>query len=422
MKQTTDRPLIIGLDIGTSKVAVLVSEILHDGAVNVLGVGITPSQGMDKGGVNDLESVVRSVERAINDAELMSDCKIRSVFLSLSGKHIHCQTERGMGTISDQEVTQDDIDMVIHTAKSVKISEDQRVLHVIPQEYKIDYQERIKNPLGLSGVRVEVSVQLITCHSDTARNIEKAVERCGLKVEQLIFSGLAASHAVITRDERELGVCVVDIGGGTMDIAVWTGGALRHSAVIPYAGNVITSDIAYAFGTPLSDAEKIKVKYGCALSKLVNTDSKVNVPVNVPSVGGRPSRSLQHQTLAEVIEPRCSELLGLVHQELERAQERLRAHGVKHQLAAGIVLTGGTAHMQGLVECAERAFQNQVRVGLPTGVVGLTDYVNDAYHATAVGLLHYGKDNLLNEMNERQPKRTVAGMFSKLGGWLKKEF
>ncbi|OEF64700.1 cell division protein FtsA, partial [Enterovibrio norvegicus] len=206
MKQTTDRPLIVGLDIGTSKVSVLVSEILPDGAVNVLGVGTTPSQGMDKGGVNDLESVVKSVERAVNDAELMSDCKIRSVFLSLSGKHIHCQTERGMGTISDEEVTQEDVDMVIHTAKSVKISDEQRVLHVIPQEYKIDYQEGIKNPVGLSGVRMEASVHLITCHSDTAKNIEKAVERCGLKVDQLIFSGLAASHAVITADERELGV------------------------------------------------------------------------------------------------------------------------------------------------------------------------------------------------------------------------
>lgn len=418
MRQTTDRSLIVGLDIGTSKVSVLVSEVLPDGAINVLGVGTTASQGMNKGGVNDLDSVVRSVERAVNDAELMSDSKIRSVFLSLSGKHIHCQTERGMGTISDEEVTVDDVEMVIHTAKSVKISDEQRVLHVIPQEYKIDYQEGIKNPVGLSGVRMEASVHLITCHNDTARNIEKAVERCGLKVDQLIFSGLASSHAVVTVDERELGVCIVDIGGGTMDIAVWTGGALRHVSVIPYAGNVITSDIAYAFGTPLSDAEKIKVKHGCALSELVNKDAKINVP----SVGGRPSRSLQRQTLAEVIEPRCSELLGLVLQDLERLQERLRAQGVKNQLAAGIVLTGGAAQMPGLIECAERVFQNQVRVGFPSGVVGLTEYVNAPYHATAVGLLHYGKDNLLNEASEPEPKRTVSGLFNRFSGWLKKEF
>ncbi|MGL5336908.1 MAG: cell division protein FtsA [Enterovibrio sp.] len=418
MKQITDRPLIVGLDIGTSKVTVLVSEILPDGTVNVLGVGTQPSEGMDKGGVNDLESVVRSVERAVNDAELMSDYKIRSVLLSLSGKHIHCQTERGMGTISDEEVTTDDVDSVIHTAKSVKISDEQRVLHVIPQEYTIDYQEGIKNPVGLSGVRMEVSVHLITCHNDTAKNIEKAVERCGLKVDQLIFSGLAASYAVITPDEKELGVCVIDVGGGTMDIAIWTGGALRHAAVVPYAGNVITNDIAYAFGTPLSDAEKIKVKHGCALSELVNKDSKINVP----SVGGRPSRSLQRQTLAEVIEPRCSELLGLVQTEIERVQERLRAKGVKHQLAAGIVLTGGAAQMQGLVECAERVFQNQVRIGYPSDLAGLTEYVSAPYHATAVGLLHYGKQNLFNETSEPEAKRSVTDMFSKLSGWFKKEF
>lgn len=418
MKQVTDRPLIVGLDIGTSRVSVLVSELLPDGAVNVLGIGTTPSQGMDKGGVNDLESVVRSVQRAINEAELMSDCKIRSVFLSLSGKHIHCQTERGMGTISDEEVTQDDVDMVIHTAKSVKIGDEQRVLHVIPQEYKIDYQEGIKNPLGLSGVRMEASVHLITCHNDTARNIEKAVERCNLQVDQLIFSGLAASHAVITADERELGVCVVDIGGGTMDLAVWTGGALRHAAVIPYAGNVITNDIAYAFGTPLNDAEDIKVDCGCALSELVNKDAKVDVP----SVGGRPSRPLPRQQLAEVIEARCKELLGLVQIELESTQEKLRAQGVKHQLAAGIVLTGGAAQMDGLIECAERVFQNQVRLGVPEDVTGLTDYVDAPDYATAVGLLQYGKDNLLNEPSEPEAKRTVTTMFSRFSGWLKKEF
>ncbi|ATF08965.1 cell division protein FtsA [Candidatus Enterovibrio altilux] len=418
MKRTTDRLLIVGLDIGTSKVSVLVSEILPDGAINALGVGTTSSQGMDKGGVNDLELVVKSVERAVNDAEFMSDCKIHSVFLSLSGKHIHCQTERGMGMITDEEVTQNDVEMVIHTAQSVKISDEQRVLHVIPQEYKIDYQAGIRNPVGLLGVRMEASVHLITCHNDTAKNIEKAVERCGLKVDQLIFSGLASSHSVITADEQELGVCVVDIGGGTMDIAVWTGGALRHASVIPYAGNVVTSDIAYAFGTPLSDAEKLKVKYGCALSELVNKDAKVNVP----SVGGRLARSLQRQTLAEVIEPRCSELLSLIQQELKRVQERLCAQGVKHQLAAGIVLTGGSAQMLGLVECAERVFQNQVRVGFPAGVAGLTNYIDVPYHATVVGLLHYGKDNLLNEVNESESKHTVSAMFSRFSSWLKKEF
>ncbi|MGF1758456.1 cell division protein FtsA [Photobacterium sagamiensis] len=418
MTKAADKKLIVGLDIGTSKVCALVGEVLPDGNVNVIGVGSSPSRGMDKGGVNDLESVVKSVQRAVDQAELMADCQISSVYLSLSGKHIRCQTEKGMVPISDKEVTQDDVDNVIHTAKSVKISDEHRTLHVIPQEFAIDYQDGIKNPVGLSGVRMEASVHLITCHNDMARNIVKAVERCGLKVDHLIFSGLAASHAVLTADERELGVCVVDIGGGTMDLAVWSGGALRHAEVIPYAGNVVTSDIAYAFGTPPGDAEKIKVKYGCALSELVSKDAKVDVP----SVGGRPSRSLQSQTLAEVIEPRYSELLGLVNHKLVEIQDQLRDAGVKHHLAAGIVLTGGAAQMEGLIECAERVFRNQVRIGQPLELSGLTDYVQAPHFATAVGLLHYGKDSQAFDEGELEPKRSVSGIFAKISGWLKKEF
>ena len=411
MTKAADKKLIVGLDIGTSKVCALVGEVLPDGNVNVIGVGSSPSRGMDKGGVNDLESVVKSVQRAVDQAELMADCQIGSVCLSLSGKHISCQTEKGMVPISDKEVTQDDVDNVIHTAKSVKISDEQRTLHVIPQEFAIDYQEGIKNPVGLSGVRMEASVHLITCHNDMARNIVKAVERCGLTVDHLIFSGLATSHAVLTPDERELGVCVVDIGGGTMDLAIWTGGALRHAEVIPYAGNAVTSDIAYAFGTPPGDAEDIKVKYGCALSELVSKDAKVDVP----SVGGRPSRSLQSQTLAEVIEPRYSELLGLVNQKLLTVQDQ-------HHLAAGIVLTGGAAQMEGLTECAERVFRNQVRIGQPLELSGLTDYVQSPPYATAVGLLHYGKDSQSFDENAQEPKRSVTGLFSRISGWFEKNF
>ena len=311
MIKATDRKLVVGLEIGTAKVAALVGEVLPDGMINIIGVGSCPSRGMDKGGVNDLESVVKCVQRAIDQAELMADCQISSVYLALSGKHISCQNEIGMVPISEEEVTQDDVENVVHTAKSVRVRDEHRVLHVIPQEYAIDYQEGIKNPVGLSGVRMQAKVHLITCHNDMAKNIVKAVERCGLKVDQLIFAGLAASYSVLTEDERELGVCVVDIGGGTMDIAVYTGGALRHTKVIPYAGNVVTSDIAYAFGTPPSDAEAIKVRHGCALGSIVGKDENVEVP----SVGGRPPRSLQRQTLAEVIEPRYTELLNLVNEE-----------------------------------------------------------------------------------------------------------
>ena len=399
---------------------VLVGEVLPDGMVNIIGVGSCPSRGMDKGGVNDLESVVKCVQRAIDQAELMADCQISSVYLALSGKHISCQNEIGMVPISEEEVTQEDVENVVHTAKSVRVRDEHRVLHVIPQEYAIDYQEGIKNPVGLSGVRMQAKVHLITCHNDMAKNIVKAVERCGLKVDQLIFAGLAASYSVLTEDERELGVCVVDIGGGTMDIAVYTGGALRHTKVIPYAGNVVTSDIAYAFGTPPSDAEAIKVRHGCALGSIVGKDESVEVP----SVGGRPPRSLQRQTLAEVIEPRYTELLNLVNEEILQLQEQLRQQGVKHHLAAGIVLTGGAAQIEGLAACAQRVFHTQVRIGAPLNITGLTDYAQEPYYSTAVGLLHYGKESHLSGEAEVEKRVTasVGSWIKRLNSWLRKEF
>ncbi|MGL5758063.1 cell division protein FtsA [Plesiomonas sp.] len=418
MTKATDRKLVVGLEIGTFKVSALVGEVLPDGMLNIIGVGSSSSRGMDKGGVNDLESVVKSVQRAVDQAELMADCQISSVYLALSGKHISCQNEMGIVPISDEEVSQEDVDNVIHTAKSVKTKEEHRILHVIPQEFAIDYQEGIKNPVGLSGVRMQAKVHLITCHNDMAKNIVKAVERCGLKVDQLIFAGLASSYAVLTEDERELGVCVVDIGGGTMDIAVYTGGALRHTKVIPYAGNVVTSDIAYAFGTPPTDAEAIKVRHGCAMGSLVSREETVEVP----SVGGRPPRSLQRQTLAEVIEPRYTELLNLVNDELQCLQEQLRQQGVKHHLAAGIVLTGGASQMEGLAECAERVFHTQVRIGQPLNLTGLTDYAQAPYYSTVVGLLHYGKESQMNEEADTEKQHSVGGMLKRLNGWLKREF
>ena len=420
MTKSSDDNIIVGLDIGTATISALVGEVLPDGQINIIGAGSSPSRGMDKGGVNDLESVVKSVQRAVDQAELMAECQITNVFISLSGRHIASRIEKGMGAISDQEVSQEDMDRAIHTAKSIKISDEQRILHIIPQEFTIDYQEGIKNPLGLSGVRMEVSVHLISCHNDMAKNIIKAVERCGLRVEHIVYSGLAASNAVITEDERELGVCVVDIGAGTIDVSIWTGGALRHTEVFSYAGNAVTSDIAFAFGTPVNDAEEIKVKYGCALSELVSKDDSVNVP----SVGGRPSRSLQRQTLSEVIEPRYTELMGLVNQTIDTVQQKLREDGIKHHLAAGVVLTGGASQIEGLVECAERVFRNQVRVGKPLNVSGLTDYVKAPYHSTAVGLLHYAKDFQINDDTEySEPHRaTVTGLFDRLRNWIQKEF
>jgi len=418
MTKTADRNLIVGLDIGTTKVAVLVGEILPDGEINIIGLGTHSARGMDKGGVNDLESVVKSLQRAVDEAEMMADCHISSVFLGVSGRHIECRNEKGMVPISDEEVSQEDVDNVIHTAKSVRLPEEHRVLHVLPQEYSIDYQEGIKNPIGLSGVRMGAKVHLITCHNDMVKNIEKCVERVGLRVDQLIFSALASSYAVLTDDEKELGVCVVDMGGGTMDIAMFTGGALRYSKVIPYAGNTVTSDIAYAFGTPPVDAEAIKVRYGSALGRLVSKEDTIEVP----SVGGRPARSLQRQTLAEVIEPRYSELLGLVQDEISRMQNELRVQGVKHQLAAGVVLTGGAAQIEGIVECAEQIFQCQVRVGEPENIRGLTDYVQAPVFSTAVGLLQYGKLHQSKGSRDSNVKASVGGLFQRVSNWLRGEF
>ena len=418
MTKTADRNLIVGLDIGTTKVAVLVGEVLPDGEINIIGLGTHSARGMDKGGVNDLESVVKSLQRAVDEAEMMADCHISSVFLGVSGRHIECRNEKGMVPISDEEVSQEDVDNVIHTAKSVRLPEEHRVLHVLPQEYSIDYQEGIKNPIGLSGVRMGAKVHLITCHNDMVKNIEKCVERVGLRVDQLIFSALASSYAVLTDDEKELGVCVVDMGGGTMDIAMFTGGALRYSKVIPYAGNTVTSDIAYAFGTPPVDAEAIKVRYGSALGRLVSKEDTIEVP----SVGGRPARSLQRQTLAEVIEPRYSELLGLVQDEISRMQNELRVQGVKHQLAAGVVLTGGAAQIEGIVECAEQIFQCQVRVGEPENIRGLTDYVQAPVFSTAVGLLQYGKLHQSKGSRDSNVKASVGGLFQRISNWLRGEF
>lgn len=418
MLKSTNRKLVVGLEIGTAKVSTLVGEILADGIVNIIGIGGCSSRGMDKGGVNDLESVVKCVQRATDEAERMADCKISSVYLALSGQHIHCQNEVGMVAVSADEVTQEDVENAVHTAKSVRIRDEHRILHVIPQEYAIDHQQGIKNPVGLFGVRMQAKVHLITCHNGMAKNIIKAVERCGLKVNQLIFAGLAASYAVLTEDERELGVCVVDMGGGTMDIAVYTGGALRHTKVIPYAGNVLTSDIAYAFGTPPIDAEEIKVRHGCALESSVSKDECVEVP----SVGGRPPRILQRQTLAEVIEPRYTELLNLVNDEILQLLGQLHQQGVKHHLAAGVVLTGGAAKIDGLTDCASRVFHTQVRIGQPLYITGLADYAQEPYYSTVVGLLHYGKECHFSGESEMENRTSVGNWFKRINNWLKKEF
>ena len=377
MAKVADRKLVVGLDIGTSKISVAVGEVTPENKLSIVGVGNQPSRGMDKGGVNDLNLVIQSIQRAINEAELMADCRISSIYLGISGKHISCQNENGMVPVSDNEVVQEDVDNVIHTARSVPISAERRMLHVLPQEFSIDCQDGIKSPIGMSGVRMEAKVHIVTCANDMAKNLVKCVERCELKADQLIFSALASSYAVVTEDEKELGICVVDIGAGTMDLAVFTGGALRHTAVIPVAGNQVTSDISKIFRTPLSHAEEIKVQYACALRQMVSMEESIEVP----SVGGRPARSMSRHTLSEVVEPRYHELFELI-------QEELREAGLADQIAAGFVLTGGTSKMEGVVEFAEEVFQMPVRIAQPLPVEGLYEYVSDPSYSTVVGLLH----------------------------------
>ncbi|NQZ25890.1 MAG: cell division protein FtsA [Colwellia sp.] len=411
MPKAAERKLVVGLDIGTSKISVAVGEVTPDNQLSIIGVGNQPARGMDKGGVNDLNLVIQAIQRAINEAELMADCQISSIYLGISGKHISCQNENGMVPINDNEVIQEDVDNVIHTARSVPISAERRMLHVLPQEYSIDCQDGIKSPIGMSGVRMEAKVHIVTCANDMAKNLVKCVERCDLTADQLIFSALASSYAVLTDDEKELGVCVVDMGAGTMDISVFTGGTLRHTAVIPVAGNQVTSDISKIFRTPLSHAEDIKVQYACALKQLVSMEESIDVP----SVGGRPARSMSRHTLSEVVEPRYQELFELI-------QDEIRESGLADQIAAGYVLTGGTAKMEGVLEFAEEIFQMPVRIASPLAVQGLKEYVNDPSYATVVGLLHYGMQAASEAESLTKKRESVGDFWSRIHAWFKGEF
>ncbi|MCK0537956.1 cell division protein FtsA [Alcanivorax quisquiliarum] len=379
MANSTDR-MIVGLDIGTSKVVAIVGQVNADGAMEVIGIGSQPSRGMKKGVVVDIEATVRSIQRAVEEAELMAGCQIHSVYGGIAGSHVRSLNSHGIVAIRDREVLPADIDRVIDAAQAVAIPADQRTLHVLPQEYVVDNQEGVREPVGMSGVRLEAKVHLVTCAVNAAQNVEKCVRRCGLEVEDMILEQLASSYAVLTEDERELGVCMVDIGGGTTDIAIFTEGAIRHTANIPIAGDQVTNDIAMALRTPKQYAEEIKMKYACALTQLAGADETIKVP----SVGDRPPRTLSRQNLAEVVEPRYDELFTLIQAELRRS-------GFEDLIPGGIVLTGGSAKIEGALELAEEIFHMPVRLGMPQGVAGLTDVVRNPIYATAVGLLLYGQ-------------------------------
>jgi cell division protein FtsA len=392
MAKKSDKNLIIGLDVGTSKVSALVGEVASDNSIEVIGIGTQPSRGLKKGVVVNIESTVQSIQRAVEEAELMAGCEIRSVFAGIAGSHVRSLNSHGVVAIRDREVSDADVQHVVDAAKAVAIPADQKILHVLPQEFIIDGQEGIREPIGMSGVRLEARVHIVTGAESAAQNIVKCVQRCGLEVEDIVLEQLASSFAVLTDDEKELGSCIVDVGGGTTDIAVFSGGAIRHTAVIPIAGDQVTNDIAVSMRTPTPYAEEIKIKYACALSQLANPDETIEVP----SVGDRPPRRLARQTLAEIVEPRYEELFTLIRDELRRS-------GFEEAIAAGIVLTGGSAKMEGAVELAEEIFHMPVRLGVPAGVTGLTDVIRNPIHATGTGLLLYGK------ANAARPAQRVVG-------------
>ncbi|MDB6085798.1 MAG: cell division protein FtsA [Gammaproteobacteria bacterium] len=412
MAKRSDRNLVVGLDIGTSKVVAIVGEIKSDGALEIIGIGSHPSRGLKKGVVVNIESTVQSIQRAVEEAELMAGCEIHSVYAGIAGSHVRSLNSHGIVAIKDKEVVQGDVERVIDAAKAVAIPADQKILHVLPQEYIIDTQEGIRDPIGMSGVRLEAKVHIVTGADSAAQNIVKCVQRCGLAVDDIVLEQLASSYAVLTEDEKDLGVCVVDIGGGTTDIAVFGGGAIRHTAVIPIAGDQVTNDIAVSMRTPTQYAEDIKIKYACALSQLANPDETIEVP----SVGDRPPRRLARQTLAEIVEPRYEELFALVRDELRRA-------GLEEAVATGIVLTGGSAKMEGAIELAEEVFHMPVRLGVPQYVSGLVDVVSNPIHATGVGLLLYAKNNM--DVRRTEVPLLAGGMksiFERMKAWFQGNF
>ena len=404
------KELIVGLDIGTTKIVALVAEINPEGRLNIIGMGSQDSRGLKKGVVVNIEDTVATISRVLQEVELMADCKIRDVYTGIAGSHIRSFNSNGMVAIKDKEVTAMDVDRVIETARAMPIPADQEILHILTQEFSIDNQDGIREPIGMSGFRLEVKVHIVTGAVSAAQNIVKCVRRCGLEVNDLVLQPLASSDAVLSDDEKELGVCLVDIGGGTTDLAVWTQGAIRHTSVVPIAGDQITTDIAMALRTPTRAAEDIKRRYGCALSELADPEEVLEVA----GVDDRPSRKLSRRALADVIQPRVEELFELVHGELRRA-------GLDEVLSSGIVLTGGASVMPGMIELGEEIFHMPVRLGAPKYSGALADVVQNPRFSTACGLLIEAQTQRKRGLKVRET-RDVKQVFGRMRSWFEKNF
>ncbi|KAF7599273.1 MAG: cell division protein FtsA [Candidatus Dactylopiibacterium carminicum] len=405
-----NKDLIVGLDVGTSKVTAMVAELRPDGRLDVIGLASQPSSGLKKGVVVNIEATVDAISRVVQEVELMADCKIRDVYTGIAGSHIRSFNSNGMVAIKDKEVTALDVERVIEVARAMPIPADQQILHILTQEFIIDGQDGVREPIGMSGVKLEVKVHIITGAVSAAQNLIKCVRRCGLEVVDLVLQPLASSFATLSEDEKELGVCLVDVGAGTTDLAVFTQGAIRHTAVIPIAGDQITNDIAMALRTPTVEAEEIKLHHGMAVQSLVDPGETIEVP----SVGDRPPRRLSRESLAAVIQPRVQELFELVQSELRRS-------GYEELLSSGLVLTGGSAQLGGVCELGDEVFHLPVRAGIPVYQGSLADVVCQPQYANVMGLVLEGAAQRRRGLQAREG-RSVRHWFERTKAWLERNF
>ena len=399
--------LVVGLDIGTTKICAIVAEVGPGGKIDIQGVGTHPSRGLRKGVVINIEATVESIKAAIQEAELMAGCEISHVYAGIAGGHIKGINSDGVVAVKNQEVTQADVDRVIDAARAMAIPLDREVIHILPQEYIIDDQDGIREPLGMSGVRLASKVHIVTGAVTSAQNIVKCAQRCGLTVADIVLEQLASSEAVLSQDEKELGVALIDIGGGTTDLAIWSEGSIIHTSVLAIGGDHITNDIAVGLRTPMEDAERIKQKFGCALGSMVDDEESIEVP----SVGGRKPRVLSKRILTEIIEPRVEEMFSLVHQEIHRT-------GYEDLLASGVVITGGATLLEGMPELAEDILGLPVRMGMPSDVGGLVDVVRSPIYSTGVGLVLYGRDHEDARFFRVREENVYSKVRSRMRSWL----
>ncbi|VFP88159.1 Cell division protein FtsA [Buchnera aphidicola (Cinara piceae)] len=414
MNLSTKKNIIVGLEIGTTKIIVVIGEILKDGIIDIIGFGKCKTLGIEKGEINNLDLLIQCINKSVHAAEIMANYKIYSVYLTVSHKEIHCQNEIGISPIKKKEVTKKDVDTVINIAKSVKINNNHNILHIIPQEFSIDNQSGIQNPIGLSGIRIQANIHLITCNKNIKKNIIKAIKKCGINVIKTIFTGLASSSSVLTEEEKNANVCLIDIGGETMSVCIYIKGSIYHNFVIPYAGNTITRDIAYAFSLSYSDAEFIKKKYGYAVEDISITCKNLDIF----NKKGEKISNCHYNSLVEVIEPRCIELLKLVNNEILKLSSINNIKKINNQILSNIVLTGGSSKIKSLSQCAQKIFNINVKIKKPCRVFKIPKYLSKPEYSTAVGLLYYGKKHQQCYLRNKKKHGFLKYLLNQMKGWL----